>query len=38
MLAWDVSAGADLADLGEMGLDAVVTDHAEALVRQIGPR
>ena len=37
VLAWDVSAGADLADLGEMGLDAVVTDHAEALVRQIGP-
>lgn len=35
VLAWDVSAGADLNDLAAMGLDAVVTDHAEALAAQV---
>ena len=35
VLAWDVSAGADLDDLAAMGLDAVVTDHAEALAVQV---
>ena len=35
VLAWDVSAGADLDDLAAMGLDAVVTDHAEALAAQV---
>ena len=35
VLAWDVSAGADLNDLAAMGLDAVVTDHAEVLAAQV---
>ena len=35
VLAWDVSAGANLNDLAAMGLDAVVTDHAEALAAQV---
>ena len=36
VLAWDVSAGRRLSELAEMGLDAVVSDDAEALVRQAG--
>ena len=36
VLAWDVSAGTRLSELTEMGLDAVVSDDAEALARQAG--
>ena len=32
--AWDVDAGTDMGQLKELRLDAAVTDHPEALVRQ----
>ena len=32
--AWDMDASADMRRLKEMGLDAAVTDHPEALLRQ----
>ena len=32
--AWDVDAGSDVRSMRKMGVDAVVTDHPEAFVRQ----
>ena len=34
VMAWDVDAGTDLQALGQMGLDAVVTDNPQRLIDQ----